>query len=241
MIKKCHGLDIELECSLKTNTNCISCHVRNIEIPLTPEEEVRQAVLKAIFNHMNIDMQQFITRVEFQCLDIAFYYRYPITNFQPSQYPFLIIETKRDFTNLLNHVSQITKYLELNYCPIGLLLTSQVIFKLSKETNYDPIKIQFKDVCAIFCNKKFTVHEDVTDFQNAVNGDIDAFKRLTLKFSQNSRIKFLCYDYEAPITAFLFDFKQDHILFDICGAKARAKKHKIKLESFVKLISITEI
>lgn len=240
MIKKFHDIDISLNDYIKDRLLFIKCYIRKIEILLTPEEEVRQAFLKAVHENLYLDVEKFTTRVEFQNLDIAFYYNYNNIDFQPTQNPFLIVETKRDYTTLLNHKNQIVNYLKLNFCETGFLLTSNTIYLVKYiTTDYQHQRVGIESVKKIFNEKKPNIEKDIEHFNNAKKGIVDDFIYLSKKFN-TSKITFLCADYSAPITAFLFFFDHEHILFDICGATSRKKKHKIKINSFLRLISINE-
>jgi len=238
MLKNFHGLEIELNEHTKNNSNFIFCYVRGTEILLIPEEEVRQTILKVVYEHLEIQTDLFISRVEFQNLDIAFYLKSPIPDFQPSQPPFLIIEVKRDFLPVLNFQQQLLDYLTINKCSQGLLMNSQYIYLFSKDLNFKPKQVNLKDISNIFNGTEFHLTADLQDFENAKFGDIDSFKRLTLKYGKTSKVTFLSAESPAPITAFWFEFKQDYILFDICGIKSTSKKHKIKANDFLKLLSI---
>ncbi len=239
MIKKFHEIDISLDDYVKNGLPFIKCYIRKIEVLLTPEEEVRQAFLKAVYENLDFDMEKFTTLVEFQNLDIAFYYNYNNENFQPKKHPFLIVETKRDYTNLHNHKNQIINYLKLNFCKKGLLLTSNTIYLLTCTTDYQPQRVRIKSVKLIFNEIEPNIKTDIEHFNNAEKGVFDDFMYLSRKFN-TSKIRFLCTDYSAPITAFLFIFDHEHILFDICGATSKKKKHKIKISSFLRLVSINE-
>jgi hypothetical protein len=240
MEKQCHGHIISLNSYNKAEQILTSCYIRKIELVLTPEEEVRQALLKFIYEHSNIDTSLFITRVEYQHLDIAFYNKIPLDGFQPSLAPFIIIETKRDNTNLLQFENQIKRYLKINNCKIGFLFNSQSIYLLSDTNKYSSIKIDINELLDHFKLSHVTFTDDCFLFENARNGDFECFKQLAKKYGENSKIAFLIKGSPAPIVGFLFDFSSDYIFFDICGVKASAKKHKILINSFLKLKYIKE-
>ncbi|MDG4551423.1 MAG: hypothetical protein P9F19_18395 [Candidatus Contendobacter sp.] len=239
MIKRCHEIDVSLNDFVKDGSTFIKCYIRNADILLTPEEQVRQAILKVIYENLDLNTNFFITRVEFQNLDIAFYYNYQDKYFQPTQSPFLIIETKRDGTNLHVCKNQIINYLELNNCLNGLLLTCQTIYYLSSVSDYKLERIGLNGIKSIFNKMEPNLFFDIKRFNNARDGSIDDFKYLATKFN-TSKVTFLCVDYSAPITAFLFLFKQDYIFYDICGVAAGIKKKRIKANNFLRLISISE-
>jgi hypothetical protein len=240
MEKQCHGYIIYLDSYNKSEQILISCYIRKTELVLTPEEEVRQALLKFIYEYSNIDTSMFITRVEYQYLDIAFYNKIPLDGFQPSLAPFIIIETKRDHTNLLQFESQIKRYLKINNCKIGFLFHSQSIYLLSDKNIYTPIKIDINE----FSKQLKMSHENFNDdcllFENARNGIFECFKQLANKYGGSSKITFTIKGSPAPIVGFLFDFSDENIFFDICGGKSTKKKHKISVSSFLKLKSIKE-
>lgn len=237
MIKNFHENSISLDDYLKDGTKYIDCYIRNKTILFDPEEEVRQAFLKFIYESSGLDMTSFIAKIEFQNLDIAFYYKYGNKNFQPIQHPILIIETKKDGTNLLNCKDQIVKYLKLNFCQKGLLITSKTIYFLNSATGYNPQRIGINYIKQLFNEIELNIKNDIEYFNSAEKGVFDDFMYLAKKYN-TSNIIFLCTDFSAPITAFLFCFDDKYILYDVCGATSKKKKHKIKISSFLRLVSI---
>jgi hypothetical protein len=240
MEKQCHGHIIDLDCYNKAEKIIISCYIRKIELVLTPEEEVRQALLKFIYEHSNIDTSLFITRVEYQYLDIAFYNKMSFDDFQPSLDPFIIIETKRDHVNLLQFESQIKRYLKINNCEFGFLFHSQLIYVLSAKNNYSPMAIDINGLLKRLELSYINFADDCVLFENARNGDFDCFKLLANKYGKNSKIAFMTKRSLAPIIGFLFDFSNEYMFFDLCGVKATAKKHKILINDFLRLKNIKE-
>jgi len=235
MERQCHGHIISLDSYNKAEQILTFCYIRKIELVLTPEEEVRQALLKFIYEHSNIDTSLFITRVEFKNLDIAFYNKTPFEDFQPSLAPFIIIETKRDHTNLLQFENQIKGYLKINNCKIGFLFDSKAIYLLSEINKYSPIKININELLKQIESSYVNFTEDCFLFENARNGDFECFKQLAKKYGSNSKITFIIKGSPAPIVGFLFDFSRDYIFFDICGSKSTKNKTKISINSFLKL------
>ncbi|MGZ6518820.1 MAG: hypothetical protein ACXVED_14630 [Bacteroidia bacterium] len=240
MQKQCHGHIIDLKSYNKGEQTLTCCYIRKIELVLTPEEEVRQALLKFIYEHSNINTTLFITRVEYQHLDIAFYSKTPFDDFQPSLAPFIIVETKRDHVNLLDFGSQIKRYLKINNCRTGFLFHSHSIYLLSEINGHIPVKIDINEFLAKFELSHVNFTDDCLLFEKARNGDFECFKQLAKKYGKNSKIAFITKDSIAPIVGFLFDFSNDYIFFDYCGVKATAKKPKISINKFLKLKYIKE-
>jgi hypothetical protein len=240
MEKQCHGHAIKLDSYKKSEKVLIICYIRKIELVLTPEEEVRQWLLKFLYEYSDIDTNFFVTRVEYQHLDIAFYKKSPIDDFQPSLAPFIIIETKRDHTNLLQFENQIKRYLNINNCKIGFLFHSQAIYLLSEFNNFRSVKTDINELLNHLELTNVNFSDDCLLFENASNGDFECFKQLAQKYGNNSEVAFIVKGESAPIIGFLFQFSNDYILFDYCGVKATNKKPKILIGSFLKLKYIKE-
>lgn len=238
MQKQFHGYTIDLDIYDKDASTLIPCYIRKKDLVLTPEEEVRQALLKFIYEFSDIDTSLFITFVEYRNLDVAFSTKFPSDDFQPVLDHFIIIETKNDLINLINFENQIKKYLKLHNCKIGFLLHSHLIYLLSDENKYTPTKIDINDFSKQFKLSHVSFQDDYLLFENARNGDFDCFKQLARKYGGSNKISFVTKDHPSPIAGFLFNFIDDYIFFDICGVKATSRKHKIVNNNFLKLESI---
>lgn len=235
MIKNCHNYQIDINTFIKNNKNYVICFVRQKEIILRPEEEVRQALLIYFNCYTSIFDNFYDVKVEHKNLDIVVYHRFSNQNFNPAIAPIIIIELKKDRTNLEQHQLQILQYLKTELCENGLIFNCKSIFHFSKKNDFKKEKIKIEEIEGLIDKSDNSIKNDEIAFKNATNGDVECFILLAKNYSRTNNIEFRCIDYTAPIKAFWFDFFEDYIIFSICGFDM---KIKIKKENFIKLIAI---
>lgn len=236
MLKNCLKKTISYNFNVSENRMCVECLVRKKFVRLTPEEKVRQSFL-SIFLSL-IDLKIYIIKVEFRNLDISIYTKYKYSEFKPFMYPVMIIELKRNSSNVLDHKAQLLKYLTVNKCNTGILSTCKQIYKYTKESSEKYTEVKIDDLCSFL-----RVHEDLDHFhlfEKAKKGCVESFITLISVFGANNTVAFRCSGYNQPIQAIWLRAVNGQIFFDISGVKGKKKQKHIPYESFIGLLSIKE-
>ena len=152
------------------------CLHREIEILISnkPEEKIRQIFLYFLINQSGLFPSLINLRVEYNNLDIAIYKNFELEDFRLFQPPTAIIEVKREEENLLDHVNQLTRYLEEQRSYIGVLFNGSnlILFKRSSEesTFHRNYLTSIKDLPIILQEALNKPDKDLLKFQGKESG-----------------------------------------------------------------------
>lgn len=222
------------------------CLCREIEILISnkPEEKVRQIFLYFLINQSGLFPDLINLKVEYSNLDIAIYKNFEFDDFKPFQPPTAIIEVKREEERLLDHTSQLTKYLNEQRSCVGALFNGNnlIVFERSdiesvfSRSCLDSIK-DFPVVLRDALNKP---NDDFLKFQEAKNGDINSFMYLIKKYGRYTqhKISFLLKNSCEVIIGCCFSCEKDYIYYDLYGKYSRKKRSPFNHHSFDRLLSI---
>ena len=222
------------------------CLHREIEIIISnkPEEKIRQIFLYFLIHQSGLFPSLINLRVEYNNLDIAIYKNFELEDFRLFQPPTAIIEVKREEENLLDHVNQLTRYLEEQRSYIGVLFNGSnlILFKRSSEESifHRSYLTSMQDLSIILQEALNNLDNDLLKFQEAKNGDINSFVYLITKYGKYTqhKISFLINDSCEVILGCCFSCDQDYIYYDFYGKYSRKKRFSFKYHSFDRLISI---
>ena len=222
------------------------CLHREIEILISnkPEEKIRQIFLYFLINQSGLFPSLINLRVEYNNLDIAIYKNFELEDFRLFQPPTAIIEVKREEENLLDHVNQLTRYLEEQRSYLGILFNGSnlILFKRSSEESifHRSYLTSMQDLSIILQEALNNLDNDLLKFQEAKNGDINSFVYLITKYGKYTqhKISFLINDSCEVILGCCFSCDQDYIYYDFYGKYSRKKRFSFKHHSFDSLISI---
>jgi len=240
MIRTCFDKTVVIDTYECDGSTFLECYCRKKSFILQPEEEVRQAVLYYLLYHSKIDLTKFIIKVEHNSLDIAFYLKYDCPGFFPSLHPTVIFELKRDEINIDGCLPQLENYMSRFQCNTGVLTNSCDIILLNGACNRVAEKLNIINLENKINLLQLTTDEDISNFEKAKLGSLEAFIYLINKFGKTSKFTFLCKDYQIPITCFFFNILNEYILFDFCNTQSSKKQPKILKSNFLNLVSINE-
>ena len=236
MLTSCLNQTISYNFNFSENKTYIECLVRKKFVKLTPEEKVRQLFLSILLDIINTKI--YIIRVEYRNLDISIYEKFEYSDFKPFMYPVMIIELKRNSSNVLDHKAQLLNYLSVNKCNIGILSTCKHIYKFTKEGSDDNTEVKIEDL-SFFLN----INKDLDHYHNfkkAKEGCLESFVTLISVFGTNNTMVFRCSDYNQPVQAIWLRAINGHVFFDISGIRGKKKQKRIPYGSFIGLLSIKQ-
>lgn len=236
MFDTCLKKTISYNFRFNNNNQYIECIIRKKFVKITPEEKVRQSFLSLIVSI--VDTDKYTIRVEYRSLDISIYKKNIDSDFNPFSYPIMIIELKRNSSNLIQHKKQLFDYLNINQCRTGILSTCKEVYKYDRHNN------KLKQITIDVFNQILQMNKDNIDysemFECAKNGCIDSFLELIREYGTNNRVVFLSSSYPFPVEAIWLTTVNDQIMFDIAGVRGKRKQKRISFDSFIRLISIKE-
>jgi hypothetical protein len=240
MIRRCFRYEVDLNVHKVDGYKFSKCLIRNKEVILTPEEEVRQSVLFYLIYYSSIDLKKFLIRVESQSLDIAFYLKQMNAQFQPYQYPKMIFELKRDQSNLPDYVNQLKNYMVRLKCNHGILTDSNEILYVSQQNGFLCKSSSITEVEQLLSSFDSNLEEDLQSFFLAQMGDYESLKLLVHKYGKTSKFTLLTKDFSPPIQCIYLRQKGEQVFYDISDHKAKKKQFVLDRNRFIKLLSINE-
>jgi len=222
------------------------CLYRSVEILISnkPEEKVRQALLYFLINRSSLFPDLIDIKVEYNHLDIAIYKKSSNDDFNPIQYPSVIIEIKREEENLLNHQNQLQRYLREMRSSIGILFNGReviVINKLSESDFQKSYLDSMEDIPSVILEGLRQERQNLSEFESARDGNIDSFISLAKRYGKYGTHKFVFALKNKPvlISGCFFRHDQDEIYYDVYGKYSRKKSFSFNHSEFSKLISIS--
>lgn len=243
MTHLCEKLFKKLNIYQKNYSKYTKCLVRGheIKIDICGEEIVRQGLLYFLIKESGLFPNLIDIKVEYNYHDIAVYKNIKNQYFMPLQPPVMIVEVKRKSENLLNHESQILRYLNESCSEMGILFNCNEIIAYIKEktdftrndlkclTNIPPLIVQG-------CNK---LENDVSEFEKAQNGSFDSFIYLSSKYGKYAlhKISFKLKNNQVPIEGCFFRFNDNKVYYDIYGKYSRQQIF-FEYQDFERLVSI---
>ncbi|WP_138497307.1 type I restriction enzyme HsdR N-terminal domain-containing protein [Nostoc sp. PA-18-2419] len=219
------------------------CLIRGIEIPINgrPEELVRQIFIYFLIKESPLLSDKITIKVEANNHDIEIYKKETNENFKTNQNPLIIVEVKREDANLQNHSNQIERYLTNSGCNIGILYNYHEIITFIKKYNQFQIYYlnNLTDIQELILHATSTINDDLLEFENAQNGNIESFIYLIKKYGEytNHTIAFKLKHQLSAIDGYLFNVQYDKIYYKICGQYSK-KQQVFDCQDFEKLISI---
>lgn len=239
MKKECFSVHVEIKDIEISGEKYIKCFVRNKEVRLTPEEEVRQSFLVYIFEYLKINTDMFYIKVEHLSLDVAVYSNYKSEYFHPHQYPILIIEIKRECINIIDFEHQLLNYLKTNICNCGIITNGIDAYKYASDNNFERELININYLNNIL-EKYYTYNDDYKEFEQASKGNKESFIYLVNKYGKNNLFKLQYTGCGCPINVFYLKYYNDYVFFDYHGVKPKKNQHKIHINEFIRLYSLTD-
>lgn len=225
------------------NQEYIKCLIRRIEIPINgrPEELVRQIFLHFIIKESGWFPDKINVKVEANNHDIEIYKKQANEDFKPHQSPLIIVEVKREDTNLQNHYNQIQRYLTNAACNIGILYNYHQIIAIIKKHNEFEINYltSLRDIGNFILHKNNNVEHGLLEFEKAQNGNLESFIYLVGKYGNYTthKVVFKIKHQESEIDGYLFNVQGNKVYYKICG-KDSQEKQNFDSQDFEKLISI---
>ena len=222
------------------------CLCRGVEILISnkPEEKVRQALLYFLINKSSLFPDLIDIKVEYNHLDLAIYKKINNDDFNPIQYPSVIIEVKREEENLLNHQNQLHGYLREQRSSVGILFNGHNVIVIDKLNESDFKKSHLdsmEDIPSIIVRGLHQERQNLSEFESARNGSLDSFISLAKKYGKYGTHKFVfaLKNETVPISGCFFRCNQDKIHYDIYGKYSRKSNFSFNHSEFSKLISIS--
>ena len=235
-------------------TGLIRCRIRHKWLVATPEEFVRQALLRRLMAALEHEaMSGLEIVVEGASLDIAIYPPSLDDLFQPDIPPLLIIETKRRDIQELDspsHEHQLLGYLRRTGCRDGVLANCEQLWHYQRlEEGHSKVELtSFEGLVNLIRTKTSEAQQNLQEheqwFNRARAGSFEDFRRLVELYgrSADSTIKFI-YEQRGQlsyVSGFLFHINDEQIH---CMPRGQAVQKKLTFSAgtFHRLHSIISL
>ncbi len=244
MTHKCEQIFQKLNIYQRNSSKYTKCLIRGNEIPIIMcgEEIVRQGLLYFLIKQSGLFPNLINIKVEDHNRDVAVYETIKNPDFQPLQPPIMIVEVKRKSENLLNHESQILRYLNESRSNMGVLFNChQIITYIKENTDFTRNDLRYlTDIPPLIlqgCNK---LENDILQFEKAQNGSFDSFTHLVSNYGKytNHTITFKLKSKQVPIVGCCFIFQDNKVYYDIYGIYSRKQQQFFDIQDFERLVSI---
>ncbi|PSB31984.1 type I restriction enzyme HsdR N-terminal domain-containing protein [Chlorogloea sp. CCALA 695] len=231
----------------KNNQKYTRCLIRKTEIALNgrPEELVRQMFIHYLIKESGLLANKINIKIESNNHDIEIYRRERNHNFKPHQAPLIIVEVKRENTNLPNHYPQIKRYLKNARCNLGILYNYHQIILFTKIVNEldnfeDKHLRNFQDVENLILTEGNDIDSNLVEFEKAENGNFESFTYLVKKYGKytTNTIVFKLKNQQLKTKGAFFNVQGNKVYYDPCGQFAD-KQQFFERQHFEKLVSIT--
>ncbi len=245
MSRLCEELFRKIKIYEKNYSEYTKCLIREKEILVLgkPEEKVRQVLLYFLVHESGLFPNTIDIKVEYNYLDVALYKSIKNPDFKPLQPPLMIVEVKREEENLLNHETQILRYLKEFRSEMGLLFNcNQIIVYIKEDSgftrNYLGCITDIRSLILQSCNR---VKSDISEFEKAKKGSGDSFIYLVSKYGKRAthKILFKLKSMPVPIVGCFFNLADNKIYYDIYGKYSRKQKLFFEYQDFESLVSIS--
>ena len=221
------------------------CLCRGVELLVSnePEELVRQVLLDYLINESGFHPNKIAIKAEYNDLDVAIYARISRDHFRPLRPPIVIIEVKREGTNLLEHISQLHHYLRENRTTTGILFNGNESIVYENYLSEMPVQSYYKTLNDIEEVIQRAVDQDNNQmclFNRAQDGDVDGFINIINKYGRYAlhKITFSLKNSPTPIVGCCFSIVEQTIFYQISGNYSRKNRFSFHKDEFDKLISV---
>lgn len=224
-------------------TKCL-CRGTEVLVSNRPEELVRQVLLLFLLHESGLTPSLIDVKVEYSNLDVAIYKHARHECFQPMLPPMVIVEVKREDATLLDHESQLLRYLRENQTGIGVLFNANenIVYEKGRESTpiHCPSRPLDKLREVIIGRLAHQEGDDASIFEQAQVGNVDSFIYLARKYGKHTLHKFTFTLKSSPtvIVGCCFRVEEQNVYYDNYGKYVPKKKFVFRREDFDKLIAL---
>ena len=155
----------------------------------------------------------------------------------------MIIEVKREEENLLNHETQLLRYLQEFRSELGLLFNcNQIIGYIKEDSGFTRNQLGcITDIPPLILQSYNRLESDISKFEEAKKGSLNSFIYLVNKYGKRAtnKIAFQLKSMSVPIVGCFFSFNDNKVYYDIYGKYSQKQKIFFEHQDFDSLVSIS--